>query len=158
MFNFVYLRSSRLNFWHFWLDSCIVKKGEKFELEMACCTHLEGFQVVLSYFWALQFPRWHRSDRWGHRSDRCSSQVLGNLVHRSDPWGWPVWPVRTELMQLLGFMRWFACIHLGGVALVQGDLACVQGSSLWFSSFGLVVCALCLSMILSRMCRAIALA
>jgi hypothetical protein len=50
MLNFVYLRSSRLNFVHFWLDSCIVNKEEKFELEMACCTHLEGFQVVLSYF------------------------------------------------------------------------------------------------------------
>jgi hypothetical protein len=31
MLNFVYLRSSRLNFSHFWLDSCIVNKGEKFE-------------------------------------------------------------------------------------------------------------------------------
>jgi hypothetical protein len=26
------LRSSRLNFLHFWLDSFIVNKGEKFEL------------------------------------------------------------------------------------------------------------------------------
>jgi hypothetical protein len=32
MLNFVYLRSSRLNFLHFWIDSCIVNKGEKFEL------------------------------------------------------------------------------------------------------------------------------
>jgi hypothetical protein len=38
---------------HFWLDSCIVNKGEKFELEMACWMHLEGFQVVSSHFWAL---------------------------------------------------------------------------------------------------------
>jgi hypothetical protein len=38
---------------HFWLDSCIVNKGEKFELKMACWTHLEGFQVVSSHFWAL---------------------------------------------------------------------------------------------------------
>jgi hypothetical protein len=30
-------------------------------------------------------------------------------------------------MQLLGFMWWFACIRPGGVALVQGELACVQG-------------------------------
>jgi hypothetical protein len=40
-------------------------------------------------------------------------------------------------MQLLCFMRWFACIHPGGVAWVQGDLACVQGElfvvfELWF--------------------------
>jgi hypothetical protein len=53
MLNFVYLRSSRLKVLHFWLDSCIVKKGEKFELEMACWMHLEGFQVVSSHFWAL---------------------------------------------------------------------------------------------------------
>jgi hypothetical protein len=25
------------------------------------------------------------------------------------------------------FARWFACIRLGGVALVQGEFACVQG-------------------------------
>jgi hypothetical protein len=53
MLNFVYLRSSRLIVSLFWLDSCIVNKGDKFELEMACCTHLEGFQVVSSYFSAL---------------------------------------------------------------------------------------------------------
>jgi hypothetical protein len=33
-----------------------------------------------------------------------------------------------------------------------------RGSSLWFSSFGLMVCALCLSIVLSRMCGAVALA
>jgi hypothetical protein len=52
MLNFVYLRNSRLKVLHFWLDSCIANKGEKFELELACCTHLEGFQVVSRYFWA----------------------------------------------------------------------------------------------------------
>jgi hypothetical protein len=56
------------------------------------------------------------------------------------------------------FIKWFACIRTGGVALVQGELACVQGEALCgFSSFSLVVCALCLSIVLSRMCRAIAL-
>jgi hypothetical protein len=39
-----------LHFLHVWLDSCIVNKGEKFKLELACCKHLEGFQVVSSYF------------------------------------------------------------------------------------------------------------
>jgi hypothetical protein len=53
MLNFVYLRSSRLNFLHFWLDSCIANKGGKFELGMAYWTHLEGFQVVSNHFWAL---------------------------------------------------------------------------------------------------------
>jgi hypothetical protein len=42
-----------LSFSHFWLDSCIANKGEKFEIEMACWMHLEGFQVVSSHFWAL---------------------------------------------------------------------------------------------------------
>jgi hypothetical protein len=32
-----------LNVLHFWLDSCIANKGKKFELEMACWMHLEGF-------------------------------------------------------------------------------------------------------------------
>jgi hypothetical protein len=53
MLKFVYLRSFRLNFSHFWIYSCIANKGEKFELEMACWMHLEGFQVVSSHFWAL---------------------------------------------------------------------------------------------------------
>jgi hypothetical protein len=49
-------------------------------------------------------------------------QVLGDLAHRSDR--------RARLKQLLFFALWFACIHLGGVALVQGELACVQGGAL----------------------------
>jgi hypothetical protein len=65
--NFVYLRSSRLKVLHFWLDSCIANKGEKFELEMAYWMHLEGFQVVLNLFWALVCTgltcRGHRSDQ-----------------------------------------------------------------------------------------------
>jgi hypothetical protein len=52
MLNFVYLRSSRLHFLHFWLDSCIANKGEMFELDLACCMHLEGFHVVSDYFLA----------------------------------------------------------------------------------------------------------
>jgi hypothetical protein len=35
---------------------------------------------------------------------------------------------------------------------------CAGGALCDFSSFGLVVCALCLSIVLSRMCRAVALA
>jgi hypothetical protein len=42
-----------LNFCHFWLDSCIDNKGEKFELVLGYWMHLEGFQVVSSHFWAL---------------------------------------------------------------------------------------------------------
>jgi hypothetical protein len=83
--NFVYLRSFRLKVLHFWLDSCIANKGEKFELGMACWMHLEGFQVVSSHFWALVCTgltgRGHRSDRsecysCGDRSDRCELKLL----------------------------------------------------------------------------------
>jgi hypothetical protein len=48
MLKFVYLRSSRLHFLQFWLDSCIINKGEKLEHDLDCCMHLEGFQVVSS--------------------------------------------------------------------------------------------------------------
>jgi hypothetical protein len=48
MLNFVYLRSCRLQFCHFSLDSCIVNKGGKIEDVLASYVHLEGFQVVLS--------------------------------------------------------------------------------------------------------------
>jgi hypothetical protein len=61
-------------------------------------------------------------------------------------------------MQLLHFMRWFACISPGGVALVQGELACVQGGLFVVFELWLVICALCVSMVLSRMCRVAALA
>jgi hypothetical protein len=56
------------------------------------------------------------------------------------------------------FIKWF-CMHSSrGVAVVQGKLACVQGELFVFSSFGLVVCTLCLSIVLSQMCQAVALA
>jgi hypothetical protein len=63
--------------------------------------------------------------------------MLGDLAHQSDRWGWPVWPVRVELLHLLRFMWCFACFRPGRVALVQGELACVQGElfvvfELWF--------------------------
>jgi hypothetical protein len=83
MLNFVYLRSSRLKVLHFWLDSCIVNKGEKFELEMAYWMHLEGFQVVSSHFWALVCTG--LTDR-GHRSDRSECWSCAHVGHRSDRW------------------------------------------------------------------------
>jgi hypothetical protein len=39
------------------------------------------------------------------------------------------------------FVRWFACIRLGGVALVQGELACMQGEL--FVVFELWIGGLC---------------
>jgi hypothetical protein len=114
-----------------------------------------GFELFLS---SGSFPGGACLTGEGHRYDRCSSQVLGDLVHQFDRWGWPVWSVRAELMQLLCFFWWFACIFPGGVALVQGELACVQGELFLVFKLWLVICALCLSIGLSRMCRAVALA
>jgi hypothetical protein len=114
-----------------------------------------GFELFLS---SGNFPCGISLTGGGHRSDWCSSQVLGDLVHRSDRWGWPVWTVRAELMQLLGFMRWFACIRPWGVALVQEELACVQGELFVVFELWLVLCALCLSMVLSWMWWVVALA
>jgi hypothetical protein len=123
MLNFVYLRSSRFHFLHFCLDSCIFNKVEKFEHGLACCMHLEGFQVVSGYFWACAVPR--LSSAWPVSSTGLtgvSSQVLGDLVHQSDRCSGPVWSIRARLKQLLYFVKWLACIHPEGVALVQGSL------------------------------------
>jgi hypothetical protein len=148
MLNFVYLRSSRLHFWNFGLDSCIVNKGEKFEHVLGYWTHLEGFQVVSSHFWALLHTGLTgQSDGLVHM---WSTGLTGG-GNRSN-WSELSWCSCSV------FIKWFACICPGGVALVQGELACVQGELFVFSSFGLVVCALCLSIALSRMCWAVALA
>jgi hypothetical protein len=122
MLNFVYLRSSRLIFSHFWLDSCIANKGEKFELEMACWMHLEGFQVVSSHFWALEVTdltgqsagpvHMLHTDLTGgvDRSDRsglscCSCPVSNGVVHAF----------------VQGELHWF-----------RGSLHVCRGRSLWF--------------------------
>jgi hypothetical protein len=127
MLNFVCLRSSRLHFLHFWLDSCIVNKREKFEHRLGYWMHLEGFQVASSHFWALLYTG-------------LTGQSAG-LVHmlRTGLTGGVVRSDRSELSwcDCPVFVKWFACIRLGGVALVQEELACVQGElfvffELWF--------------------------
>jgi hypothetical protein len=156
MLNFVYLRSSRLYFSHFWLDSCIANKGEKFELEMACWMHLEGFQVVSSHFWA---PVCTGLTGWGHRSDRSECWSCSHVAHPSDRRCWPVWPVRAELLQLPCFQV-VSCMHSSRGSCIGsgGACMCAGGALCGFSSFGLVICALCLSIVLSWMCRAVVLA
>jgi hypothetical protein len=117
MLNFVYLRSSRLKVLHFWLDSCIANKGEKFEIEMTCWMHLEGFHVVSSHFWALVCTG--LTDQSAGPVHRLGTGLTGG-GDRSD---------RSELSCCsCRVFKWcFACIRPGGVALVQGELACVQG-------------------------------
>jgi hypothetical protein len=63
----------------------------------------------------------------GHRFDRSECWFCSHVAHQSDRWCWPVWPVRAELLHLPYFKWCLACIRPGGVALVQGELACVQG-------------------------------
>jgi hypothetical protein len=133
MLNFVYLRSSKVAFLHFGLDSCIVNKGEKFELVLDYRMHLEGFQVVSSHFWALVCTG---LTSWGHRSDRSECWPCSNVAHRSDRWCRPVWLVRTELMQLLCFHQVVcmhssrgSCIGWGGLHVCRGLFVVFE---LWF--------------------------
>jgi hypothetical protein len=148
MLNFVYLRSSRLHFLHVWLDSCIVNKGEKFEHVLGYWMLLEGFQVVSRHFWAL----WC-TGLTGYSVGPVHMLRTGRTggVDRSN---------RSELSwcSCFVFVEWFACIRPRGVALVQGELACVQGElfvvfGLWFGGLRSL-----LEHSLSRMCRAVALA
>jgi hypothetical protein len=156
MLNFVYWRSSRFKVLHFWLDSCIANKGEKFELEKTCWMHLKGFQVVSSHFWALVCTGLTGQ---GHRPDRSECWPCSYVGHWSDRWRWPVWPVRAELMQLLCFLQ-VVCMHSSRGSCIGswGAFMCAGGALCGFLSFVLVACALCLSIVLSRMCRAVALA
>jgi hypothetical protein len=119
LLNFVYLRSSRLKVLQFWLDSCIANKGEKFELEMACWMHLEGFQVISSHFWALVC-----TGLTGQSAGPVHMLVTGltgggDHSHRCE----------LKLLQLACFQMICLhssrgrCIGSGGGALVQGELA-----------------------------------
>jgi hypothetical protein len=75
-----------------------------------------GFELFLSLD---SFPGGIGLTSEVHRSDQCSSQVLGDLVHRSD---------RSEQRWSSCSVCEVVCIHSSrGVALVQGELACVQG-------------------------------
>jgi hypothetical protein len=129
-----------LKFLHFWLDSCIVNKREKFELEMACWMHLEGFQVVSSHFWALVC-----TGLTGVSADPV--HILGTGLtggdDRSDL-------CELKLLQLPCFQvvcmhsSRGSCIGSGGVASVQGELFVVF--ELLFGGLR-SVCALCLSFV-----------
>jgi hypothetical protein len=122
-------------------------RGEKFELEMACWMHLDGFQVVSSHFWALVCTG--LTGR-GHLSNRSGCWPCSHVAHWSDRWSRPVWLVRAELFCMQSSKG--SCIGSRGACMCAGGALC------GFSSFGLVVCALCLSLVLSQMCRAVALA
>jgi hypothetical protein len=155
MLNFVYLRSSRLKVLHFWFDSCIANKGEKFEIEMACWTHLEGFQVVWAISGLCCAPVWpvEVTDLTGVSAGPV--HMLGTGLtgggDRSDQ-------CELKLLQLPCFQ--LVCMHSSRGRCIGsgGACMCAGGAFCGLSSFVSVVCALCLSLVLSRMCRAVALA
>jgi hypothetical protein len=60
MLNFVYLRITRLHFLNFWLDSCIVNMGEKFELVFGL---LNAFRRFSGGFEPFLGSVVHQSDR-----------------------------------------------------------------------------------------------
>jgi hypothetical protein len=63
-----------------------------------------------------------------------------------------------KLLQLSCFQE--VCLHLSRGSCIGsgGAFMCAGGALCGFLSFALVGCVLCLSFVLSRMCRAIALA
>jgi hypothetical protein len=98
------------------------QQGEKFELKMACCTHLEVFQVVLSYFWALAVSQ--VASAWPVRGTgltgvvpRCWAILSIGLTGEGD---------RSDRWEL----SWCSCsISWGGShAFVQGELHWFRGS------------------------------
>jgi hypothetical protein len=156
MLNFVYLRSSKLNFFAVlaWFMHC--QQGEEVWARFVL---LDSFRRFSSGF----------------------EPFLGSVVHRSDWSSSPVWPIRVLVLftcctpfwpvvltgltgqgwadaaALFSSSGWHAFVQ-GELHRFRGSLHVCRGSSLWFSSFGSVVCAFCLSIVLSWMCRAVALA
>jgi hypothetical protein len=101
-----------------------------------------------------------------HRSDRSRSPVWPvRLLVLCTCWApiWPVvvtgltgesWVVEAALFQVVFCMHWSRGSCIGS----EGAWMCAGGALCGCLSFVLVVCALCLSFVLSRMCRAVALA
>jgi hypothetical protein len=151
--NFVYLRSYMLKLFAFYLDSCIVNKREKFVHGLGTWECLEGVPIGWGKFWVV----WCRAGLLGRsnrpQAVRWGAGGLTALCRRSNrPWAW--WVV----FALCCIPVLHCCIGSGGVCFGSGGACICAGGLFWCSSFGSVICALCLSMVLSRMCRAVALA
>jgi hypothetical protein len=106
---------------------------------MACYMHLEGFQVVSSLFWALLC-----TGLTGQSAGPV--HMLGTGLTGGDD--------RSELMLLQLPCFQVVCLHLSRGSCIGsgGACMCAGGAFCGFPSFDLVVCARCLSFVLSRMC------
>jgi hypothetical protein len=115
------------------------------------------------------------------RFPRGFEPFLGSGVHRSDRTRSPGWPVRVLALFTYCSPVWpvvltgqtdqgwvvaaalfqvVFCMHSSKGSCIGsgGDCMCAGGALCGCSSFGLVDCALFLSIVLSRMCRVVALA
>jgi hypothetical protein len=156
MLNFVYLRSSRLILFLIlaWFMHC-QQGGEVW----ACFDLLNAFGGFSGDFEPFLGSVCHRSDR----SWSPIWPVRGLVLFKC--WA-PVWPVVSTGVTGQSWAGAAALFSSSGLhAFVQvelhwfkGSLHVCRGSSLWLSRFGLMVFTLCLSIVLSRMCRVIALA
>jgi hypothetical protein len=138
----------------FCLDSCIVNKGRSL-----CMIWAPGsIWKVLQLVWAVFEKFGAGSVSWGGLTApqpvRCSVGGLTTWCRRSNC------PGHSEQnFALCCILMLHSCIGSRGVCFGSGgSLHMCRGSFLCCLSFGLVVCALCLSMVLFRMCRAVALA
>jgi hypothetical protein len=142
------------NFSHFALIHALSTRGEKFVHDLGTWEHLEGVPIGLGNFWAV----WCRV---GHMGQSNRSQAVRCLVGGLTAyWRWSNRLGQSEqnFARCCIFVL-HCCIGSEGVCFGSGGACiCAGGAFCVVRSFGLVVCALCLSMVLSRMCWAIALA
>jgi hypothetical protein len=135
--NFVYLRSYMLKLSAFFLDSCIVNKGEKFVHALGTWECLKGVPIGSSKFWVV----WCRSGLMGRskppRAVRC---VVGGLTawgRRSNR------PGSGEQFLLFVAFLWHCCIVSWGVCFGSGGSCICAGGALcgvwalvrWFALF-----------------------
>jgi hypothetical protein len=97
-----------------------------------------GFRVVSSHFWA---PRVSKFTRWSSAWPVVLTGLTGVSV-RSCAMLRTVLIDQSKAGVVALFVKRFACIHPGELHWFKGSLQVCRGSSLWFSSFALVVCAL----------------
>jgi hypothetical protein len=156
MLNFVYLRRSRLTFSHFFAWFMHWQQGGEV---WAWNGLLDAFRRFSGGFKPFLSSGVHRSDQL--RSQVWSVRVL--VLFTCCTQVWPVvltgltgqgWVVAAALFQVV------FCMHSSRGSCIgsEGACICAGGALCGFSSFGLVVCTLCLSIVLSRMRRAVALA